>query len=333
MTVPPLFVLPHDWVDAVQLSRTWPTAILDARDGSEQRRARALRPLAQRRYRIAAFHAEDVGALVAAAIASASTALTPATQADPAARRQALRVRAPRWEDGIYLDAAADEGALALALDPAEDATLRSFARATDVLLWVEGRAPLVVTLADDPEAVAGAALTLAAPLALDGAPAWPVGTVVLPLRTVWLDVAPELERLTGTIAVGALALTDVVDLAGDTGPSDGAAATPVVAALELLEDAVTLFAGQQRALLVTCFDAAGVPVEPPAPLEWTVDAPTKVRLRLGNATGTLVFLEGLNDGAGSAVVDGTVTEPDSGVSAAFSVGHAVAATAPPGAP
>lgn len=325
----PLLPLPHNWIDAVEVTRAWPVSILAARDGSEQRRARSLGPTVTLRYLLTAESAPHAHRLVAALLAAGATAVSEADQADAASVRAALRVRVPRWEDAVRLTADASAAATSLSVD--QDATLRAFADGAEVALWRPDRAVASVELAVS-GAVAEDTLTLAAALGT----AWAAGTVVAPVTDAWLDPAPELERHTGTLADAVLTLTVAVSTAGDDGEDDGAAVAPVVASLEVrapAEGGIPLYAGQQKIVLVTCVDAAGVPVEPPEPLVWTIDDPAKVRLRLGNATGTLVYLEGRNDAVGSAIVDGTVTEPDSGVTAAFSVSHVVEATSPVDAP
>lgn len=326
---PPLLPLPHNWVDSVEVTRAWPTHVHTARDGSEQRRSLTLGAREAFRYNLTAAASRQAGALLAFLTATGSAALDATGQADRDARRSALRVRVPRWPDGVVLDAAAAEGATTLSV--MDDATLRAFVPGGDVVLWYPERDLQVVTLAGD--AITADTLTLAAPLALAGAPSWRPGTVVAPLLTAHVEPVTDVDRITPRMAAVALRVTVADDLAGDGGDTDGAAAVPVLASLAVMPPtAFSLFAGQQATIIAVGRDAAGAVVPAPVGLAWTNTDPARVRLRLADHTGRVAYVEGRNV-AGSAPLTVTVTDPDSGLSVDVPIAHAAAADAPPDAP
>ncbi|GJG88728.1 hypothetical protein tb265_39090 [Gemmatimonadetes bacterium T265] len=109
MTVPlmvPLLPIPHDWVADVARTRTWPTAVLPARDGSEERLGLSVGPREAVTYQLTVTDPEE-GAAVDAALRAAA--------AGPDAVTRRL-VRVPRWEDALVLGAPAAAGDATLAL-------------------------------------------------------------------------------------------------------------------------------------------------------------------------------------------------------------------------
>jgi hypothetical protein len=313
----PLVAIAHNWVAAVEVTRTWPTTVQTAADGTEQRAALALQPRETVRYQLTAAGVEACTALLGALLAAGTPGV--ADPGDVDAVRRARRVRVPRWEDGLQLLGHAVAGDTSLLVEGG--AADRAFADGGGVAVWRDGAIVRVVALAAaDAVGADGDAslLQLAAPLAGDGVP-WLAGSVVAPIATAW--VAPdEIARLGAGLADGALTFTRDVRLAGERAgaadPTDGGADTPVVAAV-VVRDPIgigpLLGPGMQCVLVAECVDAAGVRVPAPVGLVWTstnADLPVRALDRAGHRAAVEVRAAG----AGPATL--TATEPVSGLAA-----------------
>ncbi len=310
MTIP-LLPIPHNWIDTVEHTRVWPTAVLVSRDGHEQPLALSLTPRETLRYRCSTVTVPEAMSVFAPILAAA-------TAATSVARGQ---VRIPRWEDQLPLAASIADGATVLTLDvPAgDDAGYRRFVDGGEIALCIPGvRSVVTATLAAS-GAVGADTLTLATGVEGD----WPAGTRVAPVSVGRLAEDIAGDRLTGTVQTVTIVVTLDTDLAGTVDIAEGEpgrAEVPVVASVTVTNDAGdggdNLSYGMQVTLRAICRDANGVTVPPPADLVWTTDNVLIAPRVLDPASG-VAFFENLLSSPTSGTV--TVTEPESGEDATYS--------------
>lgn len=318
----PLLAIPHNWIDDVAVTRTWPTAVRASRNGTEQRAGLALQPRETWQLRLTAASVEACTQLLHTLLATGTPGVD-GTLTD-APLRAARRVRVPRWEDGRRLITSAGIGGTVLYTEAG--VLDRAFVNGGAVALWRPDATVVVVDL----DATVGAAddetLTLAAALTSDDGAPWLTGTLVAPVETAWLD-PDAIERLTGAASDGTLRLTRDARVAGERSSADGQATAPVVASLTLR--VVTLlgtqtgpYVGQQLRLVATPRDATGAPVDAPGGLTWTSDQPAMIPVRVNDPTGRVAFAEAL-PGFAAGDVNITVSDPDSGLSAIVNLDYA----------
>jgi hypothetical protein len=271
----PLIVVAHDWTSPVERVREYPTAVMVAEDGTEQRQALSHLPTDTITYRILAPSMAEALA-VRAAVDLADDHI----------------VRIPRWEDQTRVDTAASAGsAVTVSCDTTDRPT---FVVGAQVILWRGPGEYEVATL----DGVTDTDITV------DLADDWAAGTIVAPITAARL-VEPLTLTHWGSTS-GALDLVvecTLADLAGVGTGGSGAAGTP--AAIVIVADVTVLSCGREpiaarvtdaagnvltgQAIVWTSSDAVNAPVSPTSdPHVAIVGNPTPVFIATATITATL---------------------------------------------
>lgn len=269
----PLVTIAHDWASPVERVRSTPAAVMQNRDGSEQRLSLSHLATDRLTYRLTAPSAFD------AAIFPALPDLATDTI-----------VRVPRWEDQTRTGSAADAGsAIVIACDTVDRPT---FVVGAQVILWRSPSSYEVTTI----DALTTTSITA------DLVSAWGAGTVVAPVMAGRVVLPVALAHWVPTTGALTFAVDfDLADLAGVGTGGDAAAGVPYAISVT----SIVIGRGGRAPIIAIVTDAEGN-VLVGEPIAWTSADPVNAPV-YASGDPTVAMVGNPNGGTTSKTITATL--------------------------